>query len=153
MKLYLMRHAEASASMDDPRRHLTPYGYQQVEKIVSHLPAEMSSINAIYHSGILRAQETAELVAKALSLTNQLHTLSLLGENGDVDAFVSDLSVWETDTLVVSHFPFLTRLITLLLGEKCVQANRLVFSPATLLCLTKMNDQWRFDWVMAPEKL
>lgn len=76
--LYLVRHGQHQRNEDDPSaEHLTPVGVEQAQWTAQRLAA--LPIKAIHHSSMLRAVETAQIVACALPSVS-LHSTSLLRE-------------------------------------------------------------------------
>jgi phosphohistidine phosphatase len=68
MAIYLVRHGEAKNKKEDLSMSLSEKGISDSEKIskqVSRILALQGlSINRIFHSGKLRAKQTAEILAK-----------------------------------------------------------------------------------------
>ena len=62
--------------------------------------------------------------------------------NDDVTAFAQDADVWDQDTLVVGHLPFMGRLVAHLL---------VTFRPGTVACLERDGDgNWLLQWLLRP---
>jgi phosphohistidine phosphatase len=68
MRLYLVRHAEAAPGEPDALRPLTPEGRRQARHVGERLATADPSPAAILCSPLLRARETAELLARPLGL-------------------------------------------------------------------------------------
>jgi phosphohistidine phosphatase len=66
VRLYLIRHAEAEKGEPDELRRLTPEGREAARRLGKELAAE--DIAVVLSSPLLRARETAELVAKACGI-------------------------------------------------------------------------------------
>ena len=67
MKLWLLRHGQAQAeARSDAQRELTPYGREEVLQSLEHLRG--CSLDAIFVSPYIRAQQTAALIVAGLSL-------------------------------------------------------------------------------------
>ena len=62
-----MRHGEALSGTPDGRRPLSQRGRDEVIALAQLASARGVAVAWIYHSGILRAQQTAELVAAVLA--------------------------------------------------------------------------------------
>lgn len=70
MELYIIRHAEAESAglgHDDARRALTPKGADEFAREVRGLERLGVSFDRIYHSPLLRAVETADLLTPLLA--------------------------------------------------------------------------------------
>ncbi|HEY5992064.1 MAG TPA: histidine phosphatase family protein, partial [Candidatus Udaeobacter sp.] len=66
MIAYLVRHGDAVPAAENSERPLSPAGLEAVEQIARVARERQVRVSAIYHSGILRAKETAEILAKHL---------------------------------------------------------------------------------------
>jgi phosphohistidine phosphatase len=67
MRLYLVQHGEAVAEDVDPARPLSATGQSDVTKVARFLAASGLSVSQVLHSGKLRAEQTAALLAAALA--------------------------------------------------------------------------------------
>lgn len=67
MRLYLVRHAEAAAGEPDELRRLTTAGRDAARELGDRLAERQPT--AVVSSPLLRARETAELIARACRLT------------------------------------------------------------------------------------
>jgi phosphohistidine phosphatase len=68
MRLYLVRHAEAAPGEPDELRSLTPEGRRQAKLVAERLAAAGTRPAAVLSSPLLRARETAELLAEPFGL-------------------------------------------------------------------------------------
>ena len=66
MELYLVQHGEATPKEVDPARPLTERGQVEVRRVAHAAHVAGVTVSTIYHSGKLRAQQTAEILAKEL---------------------------------------------------------------------------------------
>jgi phosphohistidine phosphatase len=66
MRLYLVRHAEAAPGEPDALRPLTPEGRRQAEHVAERLTGVDPRPAAVLCSPLLRAHETAKLLARPL---------------------------------------------------------------------------------------
>ena len=78
MELYLMQHGEARAKEEDPDRPLTDAGQATVERVAQRAAGLGLRVDAIYHSGILRARQTAEIVNRPRSWPSAWVTSKLI---------------------------------------------------------------------------
>ncbi|MFT3741594.1 MAG: phosphohistidine phosphatase SixA [Gammaproteobacteria bacterium] len=136
-KLYLMRHGQTTA---DTQRQLSPMGIHQVEAAAHKLLQRAVKVDMIYHSGVLRAQQTAEIIAQRLAVPTQY--LDHLKADSDIDVVLATLEHWQQDVMLVSHLPFLVLLSQALLPN----AKLIEFDPATVACLEFQTDQWQLMW-------
>ena len=64
MKLYLVQHGEAHAKNVDPERPLTERGHGDVARLAAFLSRAGVRVERVIHSGKLRAEQTAGVLAK-----------------------------------------------------------------------------------------
>jgi phosphohistidine phosphatase len=64
MRVILVHHADAVGPEVDPQRPLSSLGQQQAQAVANQLKARGSAPSAIWHSGKLRARQTAEVVSR-----------------------------------------------------------------------------------------
>ncbi|HSK31729.1 MAG TPA: histidine phosphatase family protein, partial [Candidatus Limnocylindria bacterium] len=67
MFFYLARHGDALSSVENPSRPLSRVGRTGVERLAQEARKRAVKIAVIYHSGILRAAETAAILAECLN--------------------------------------------------------------------------------------
>jgi phosphohistidine phosphatase len=151
MKLYLVQHGEAFSKEEHPERPLTQKGRCDVKHMGQFLVRAGIRVSRIRHSGKLRAEQTAELLAVALESTGDLEEAGLLGPNDNPAAFDWQSESWTVDTLVVGHLPFMTRLVSHLLIDD--QDIALVsFLPGSVVCLEHDGEsRWQLNWMVRPE--
>lgn len=151
MKLYCMRHGEASAD-EFGEKKLTSSGRKMVLAAATQMRDKCCNIASIIHSGVQRTQETAAIVSATLDIENVSAAPALLGENAPALPLIDMLPAWETDTLLVGHLPMLMSFMTTLLKLEQTHQQISQFMPATIVCLERVaHDQWLIDWVWTPE--
>ncbi|HUT40119.1 MAG TPA: phosphohistidine phosphatase SixA [Gammaproteobacteria bacterium] len=151
MKLYLAQHGLALGKDEDPQRPLSETGRQEVECLARMLGAAGVRVQRVWHSGKPRALQTALCLARRVMPRGQVEELAGLGPNDPVAEFIADADVWQEDTLVVGHLPFMARLVSLLLLQDA-QAELVVFQPGSVLCLERIDhDRWVLIWMLRPE--
>ncbi|MEN8205749.1 MAG: phosphohistidine phosphatase SixA [Pseudomonadota bacterium] len=153
MKLYLVQHGKALAKEEDPERPLNDQGELDVRKMASQLGDAGVQVARIWHSGKQRAARTAEVLAGKVLSGRTIETIKGISPNDPVTEFASDADVWDEDTLVVGHLPFMSRLVSLLtIGDA---AHELVhFTPGSVVCLERQDDHhWVIAWMLRPDLL
>lgn len=148
MKIYLMRHAEAVATfVEDATRPLTSHGREQALQAAQALREKNLSIACIYHSPLVRAQETAAIVGVELGVSAVMEKAGLLP--GDAVASLASECVQPeyADCLFVSHLPLLDYLASQLALDDAF-ASLCHFTPAAVACLEQHEDGWRLAWLM-----
>ena len=151
MHLYLVQHGLAVDKREDPARPLSEAGAHDVSLLAQQLGAAGVEVARVWHSGKLRAQQTAVQLAKQVLPGGQPQQIDGIAPNDSVEEFVADIDVWQDDTLVVGHLPFMGRLVAQLLtgnpDRDCVQ-----FRPGSIVCLERAGpDHWVLLWMLRPE--
>lgn len=140
MKLYLTRHGDAPAAPVDAERQLSHLGLQQAEALGRYLAERNVQPVVIYHSGLIRAQRTAAIIAEQLGQVT-IEKIAGLRPNDSPEDILANIETWTQDTLLVSHLPFIAILLSLLTGENQVTA----FYPTTTVCLIGEGRNWRIE--------
>ena len=150
MRLFLVQHGEALDKTVDPERPLSDQGREDVAAMAGRLSDAGVRVERVWHSGKLRAAETAGLLARAVFRRGGEEAIAGIGPNDDVAAFAQDADVWGQDTLVVGHLPFMGRLVAhLLTGD--VDAPLVAFRPGAVACLERGGDgHWLLLWMLRP---
>ena len=146
MDAYLIRHGDAVAEMDNPKRPLSTKGRRDVQRTAAHLAlARNIQISAIYHSGILRAFETAQILAEILAPPLGLHLHAGLLPEDDPAIVKAELDLMDHPIALVGHLPYLNRLAALLTSG---DPNRAVveFLPAMMIGFERQDYQWKITW-------
>jgi phosphohistidine phosphatase len=153
MKLYLAQHGEALAKALDPARPLSEQGTQDVQCMAKFLKGAGIRVDRVWHSGKLRAEQTAQILAKAVSPRAAPVAVNGIDPDDPVTGFAADADVWEQDTLMVGHLPFLARLVAwLTVGE--AERELVEFHPGSIACLERRDaDHWILLWMLRPELL
>jgi phosphohistidine phosphatase len=124
VKLYVMRHGPAednAASGRDEDRALTPSGRERVRSVAKTLVMLEEAPLWVVSSPLVRALQTAEIVAAATKLADRdgtVETRREMAPGGDAEDLVKGLLAAEKKRcLVVGHEPDLTELIAALVGQ------------------------------------
>ncbi|PRY66167.1 phosphohistidine phosphatase SixA [Vreelandella songnenensis] len=123
--LLIMRHGEAAPGFPDSKRALTPRGEQEAAAMGHWLAKRTEqgelAMPVVYASPYVRAQQTAELIAKALGCP--VATLDVITPDDD-PAGVSEWLLNQPDgapIMLVSHMPLVGELTGLLVEGKAGQ--------------------------------
>ena len=117
MRLYLVHHGDASGPEVDPRRPLSPAGHAAVERLAAEAARRGVRPALVWHSGKLRAKQTAEAFWRACNALAPLSAMRDL-QPEDPPAWMRDrLLGAPRDILIAGHFPHLPGLLSLLAGE------------------------------------
>ena len=153
MKLYLAQHGEACSKQEDLTRPLTEKGRADIERLACFLGKANIKVGRILHSGKLRAQQTAEIIATKIAADIDIESHGLLDPDDDPKAFAWQDDSWDKNMLVVGHLPFMARLVSYLLIEN-EDAVITAFKPGSMVCLQCVDSkQWQLHWMIIPELL
>jgi phosphohistidine phosphatase len=117
MIFYLIRHAEAvegSQNLPDEWRYLTRKGRATIIKMRSRIAKHGPKPSVIITSPLVRAVQTAEILAEKLGKKNTVIATGLLNADADIEQFIKHLKKQNDDDcmMIVGHEPFLGSLVT-----------------------------------------
>ena len=120
---YIMRHGiamtrDGAGFADDSKRPLTPEGKKKMREIAAGLVRLGFEVDWIVSSPLVRAIETAEIVAESLPKSVPLEFSDALRPGGSAEALLAFLAKHRERkrALVVGHEPDLSELATRLIG-------------------------------------
>jgi phosphohistidine phosphatase len=124
VNLHILRHGVAVERgspkfENDSERPLTREGEKQLRKTSRSLKEMKLDFDLILSSPLLRAKQTAEIVAKNLKLKKRLKFSDELKPDGSVKNLfrqLNELKPAPDNILLVGHEPYLSRLISLLVS-------------------------------------
>jgi phosphohistidine phosphatase len=142
MSLVLVHHGDAVGPDVDPMRPLSSVGRAATERLAVLAAGRGVKPDVVWHSGKLRARQTAELFWKAC---NPLATIT--AERGllpdDPPHWIRDRLAGEPRSiLIASHMPYLPRLLALLVGD----AGQSHFPLHGCVALDADGDRWKESW-------
>jgi len=152
MKVYLVRHGEAVSSESDPERPLSEQGFADVRNVASFIKPLGISVEHIWHSGKLRAAQTAEILADVM-VVKDCTAHKGLKPNDNVTAITDELEAYDTNLMLVSHLPFMGNLASLLVSSKEF-TSVVSFDAGSIVCLNRSDPgQWHIEWMVTPKIL
>jgi len=149
MRLYLVHHGDAVGPDVDLRRPLSNVGRAGVDRRAALAAARGVKPAVVWHSGKLRARQTAESfwrVCNALADFSATRDL----QPDDRPDWIRDRLRGETrDVLIAGHYPHLPRLLALLLGGP--DGSTADFPPHGVVALETDDggETWREMWRIA----
>jgi phosphohistidine phosphatase len=163
MRLSLLRHGIAvepgsPGYEDDSQRPLTAKGERRMRRAAKGMLALGTSYDELVSSPYLRARQTADIVAQALSLAEGLRLSPTLAPDGNPRELLEELRGDRSATqhiVLVGHEPYLSRLIsTLLTGHQ----NLPVALKKGGLCMLDIETLRfgrcaRLAWLLTPRQL
>lgn len=163
MELYLLRHGIAVESgtagfEDDAARPLTGKGRRQLRKIAGAIRKLEPKFDLILSSPLLRARQTAEIVAGELKLKKRLKLSNALAPGSTATILIRQLSREKPapeKVLLVGHEPDLGRLVSLFAsGSRDLQVD---FKKAGLCKLEaeklRIGKCATLAWLLTPKQL
>ena len=146
-KIYFAQHGLAVDKAKDPERPLSLSGEQQTKAVANILLDSATPVTRIFHSGKLRAAQTAEIFSDILKVPS-ISAIKGMSPNDDVTLLAQQLNV--EHALYIGHLPHLEKLASYLLtGNE--NANIIKFQNSGILCLEKDSLQYHIKWLLTPE--
>jgi phosphohistidine phosphatase len=149
MFLYIFRHGDAKPKTEDPQRGLSARGREEVAAVCRVFSGIGPQVDAIWHSGKARAEQTAAMLAASLQIKGRVSPRDGLNPNDPAAPLVEELEHRQSNLVIVGHLPQLGRLISVaLLGT---ERDLLDLPSAGLVCLERTADSWLINWFLTPE--
>jgi phosphohistidine phosphatase len=153
--LYLVRHAHALDTSPDAERALSPKGREQAERLAAFLKrSQPEPPEEIWHSPLLRARETAEIVAAGLRWKAPLReTPGLLPD--DPPGIIAKRLTPQRSLALFGHSPYMALLATLLVTGRTFPAV-FHFRKGSALALESGGGrpgEWMVQWHLDPHLL
>ncbi len=142
--IYLVHHADAVGPEIEPQRPLSVAGRSHAEQLAVAAAARGVKPVAIWHSGKLRAKQTAE---PFLRLCSPLAAFSAIRglQPTDPPGLIRDLVTGEQrDVMLVGHVPNLPRVLTLLVTGD--ESSLLSFPLHGVIALEPAGQLWVECW-------
>jgi phosphohistidine phosphatase len=118
--VFLVHHGDAVGPDVDPRRPLSAAGREAVERLAAAAAARGARPVVVWHSGKLRAKQTAEAFWRACNALAELSATKDL-QPDDPPQWIRDRLLGETrDVLIAGHYPHLPGLLALLLRSSAL---------------------------------
>ena len=152
MNFYLVRHGDAVPETSDSQRPLSQLGQEQVEGVGRAAAARHVHVSVILHSGILRAKQTAEIMARHLVPELGVKRITGLAPQDDPAIAKAEVEAAQASVLLVGHLPHMGRLAGLLINGNA-DRNAVEFTPATVVCVARQDSLWQLTWVLRADFL
>jgi phosphohistidine phosphatase len=145
MFLYLVHHAAAVEASVDATRPLSGIGRVQATAVAAKAAAHGAHPVVVWHSGKLRARETAEIFWRACNGLASFTAARGLGPDDDPRHIGDALAGESDDVMIVGHFPHLPGLLRLLVGGTDAP-----FPQHGIVALERCENAWAERWREAP---
>ncbi|HAU4273430.1 TPA: phosphohistidine phosphatase SixA [Legionella pneumophila] len=153
MKIYLVQNGDSLDKDIDPERPLSDQGQKDIQLLSNFLSLLKIEVSCVYHSGKLRAQQTAESLSDHIFSKNGVESRAGLDPLDDVIPLAKEINQLKQNMMFVGHLPFMNKLVSQLVAE---EEHRILvsFKPGSLVCLDKADGiNWCIAWMICPELL
>jgi len=146
VQLFLVHHGDAVGADEDTRRPLSPRGRDEVARAAAEAAARGATPAVVWHSGKLRARQTAEEFWRACNALAELSATRDL-QPADSPAWIRDRLHGESrDVMLVGHYPHLPALLGLLTTGRTDAAAAFPQHGVVALETTDEGETWREIW-------
>lgn len=153
MLVYLIRHAEAEDTAPDADRTLTAHGRNQVAQLARFLRASKAFRPAeIWHSPLVRARETAQLLARDVGLHVPLKEVSVITPDDAPEVIAARIENATKVVAIVGHEPHLSALGSLLVSGS-TEPIVIAMKKGAVLALERGLLRWVVRWHIEPDLL
>jgi phosphohistidine phosphatase SixA len=145
-RVVLVRHGQAGEAALDGERALTARGRADAERLAQWCAALAVAPAEIRHSGLLRAAQTAEILAAALAPPRGVRAVRGLAPEDDAASMAEELAHEHDALVLVTHMPFVADLAGLLARRAPMS-----FAPAAAVVFDRDGDAWRLTASWQPD--
>jgi phosphohistidine phosphatase len=125
---------------------LSPAGRAWCDRLALEAASRGVKPQAVWHSGKLRARQTAEAFWRACNPLADFTAVRGL-QPGDPAAWIADrLLAEEKSVMIAGHMPFLPRLLQRLVTGDEAGTIASEFPLHGIVCLERIDDRWRELW-------
>ncbi|TDI12488.1 MAG: phosphohistidine phosphatase SixA [Acidobacteria bacterium] len=150
MRLYLVRHGNASSAAVDPACGLSAQGRAEIARLAAFLEPLKLQPAEVRHSGKDRAEQTARILTAALGNSPSVTQVDGLNPNDSPWDIAAELEEEERDLLLVGHLPFMSLLSSHLLARGG-PPEVVRFRTGTMICLQRSHGNlWHLEWIVHP---
>jgi len=151
MKLYLVRHGKQVSENIDPASPLSEEGKEEVRSVAKELHRMKMNVEQVLHSRKTRAQQTAEIIAEHIDC-NLISAIDGIKPLDPIQPIVSLINQEQNDTMLVGHLPFMSNLLTALIGGPS-ELQIVNFVAGVVCCLSRnATTGWIIEWVVRPDQ-
>jgi phosphohistidine phosphatase len=151
MFVYLVQHGEAEREEVDPARPLTEKGRNDVRKVAFFTAGAHVRVERIFHSGKLRARQTAEILGEVLKPSSGIMETDGLAPLDDPIIWAQRLQETTRDIMLTGHLPHLKRIAALLLCGT-TERKAVAFAMGGIVTLERDDaGMWSLCWMVIPD--
>ena len=153
MQIYLIRHAHALDGENDALRPLSTKGRRQIRTVAAWLRrGALLRTKEFWHSPLVRARDTARLLAEGLRMRAKLVETGGLEPEANPERAANRLVRLRRPVAVVGHEPHLSALATRLLGERRGDPV-VVMKKCAVLALERRGGRWTVRGLLSPAEI
>lgn len=145
--IYLLHHAAAVDPGVDPQQPLSPAGRAHAERLAADASARGVRPGTVWHSGKLRARQTAEVMWRACNPLAEFGAIRGLQPTDAPGEVERRLAGEARDVMLVGHLPNLRRILLALVGGSEDEAPP-AFPLHGLVTVAAEGDRWVEKWRM-----
>jgi len=151
MKVYLLQHGDSLSKDIHQERPLSEKGQKDIESLGRFLSSLNIQVACVWHSGKLRAKQTAEKLTKVSSIQCHIEAHNGLEPSDEITSIVKELDQRTEDLMLVGHMPFFGKLVSQLIAHD--ESKPIVlFEPGSMVCLERVDTKdWHINWMLSPQ--
>jgi phosphohistidine phosphatase len=142
--LYLVHHGDAVSPAIDPQRPLSAAGEAAVRRLAEEAAARQVEPAAIWHSGKLRARQTAHAFWQSCNPLAEFAAVRGLQPTDPPEWIVDRIAIESRDVMLAGHLPSLARILGRLL--RAPAENETDFPPHGMVAVEREGDHWVERW-------
>jgi phosphohistidine phosphatase len=149
LRVILVHHGDAVPAGEDPMRPLSARGRAQVAAVAAAAASKGVKPRAVWHSGKLRARQTAEAFWRACNPLAEFGAQKGLQPDDSPEWVADRLLAEDGEVMIVGHMPHLSRLLDRLLGAAGGVAAQVPLNGA--VCVEEIDGRWTERWRLKTE--
>jgi phosphohistidine phosphatase len=147
--MYLVHHGDAVGPDVSPMRPLSDRGRIEVDMLAEQAAARGAKPDVIWHSGKMRARQTAEAYRRRCNPMAEFSACRGL-QPTDPTTWITTLIAGDSrEIMLVGHFPHLPRLLGRLLSGDA-DAPPAEFPLNGMVALEEVDERWEERWRLKP---
>lgn len=156
-RLFVVRHAvaeETAAGLEDHARRLTRKGRRRFARLVRRLARGGMGVDAIASSPLVRARETAEILAAELPGRPPVLVVDALAPAADWEQLVEwTVGLGAGAVAWVGHAPCVGRLVATSIGDGSAAVRMEKGAVAAIACADGLGHPGELEWLVVPDLL
>ncbi|MFW5450492.1 MAG: phosphohistidine phosphatase SixA [Methylophagaceae bacterium] len=145
--IYFSQHGAALNKDIDKQRPLSDIGVNETHHVASKLKDKNIVISKIFHSGKLRALQTATIFSEVLNVST-VAELSGMSPNDDPNTLLEQLS--DDNVMYVGHLPHIQKVVSTLVTAN-EDADVINFKNSAVACIQITGNTANLNWFISPD--